>query len=63
MKYLLSVAVLTALLALTTTTFAYNNGDGTHTVRSYTKNDGTTVREHKAGNPGSGVHCYNNVCS
>jgi hypothetical protein len=34
----------------------------THDVRPYTKRDGTYVEGHKAGNPGSGVHCRNNVC-
>jgi len=31
---------------------------GTHHVRAYTKSDGTYVRGHEAGNPGSGVHCH-----
>lgn len=42
--------------------FAYNSYDGTHEVSSYTRNDGTYVEEHRAGNPGSGIHCHDNVC-
>ena len=61
MKYFLSIAVFSALIALTTTAFAY--GYGTHTVETYNKSDGTTVYEHEAGNPGSGIHCHNNFCS
>ncbi len=35
---------------------------GTHDVRPYTRRDGTYVGGHRAGNPGSGVHCRNNSC-
>ncbi len=63
MKNILSVVLFSALFALTASAFAYDNGDGTHTVRSYTKSDGTYVEEHKSGNPGSGVHCKDNFCS
>ncbi len=35
---------------------------GTHWVRTYRRRDGTIVRRHLAGNPGSGIHCHNNVC-
>jgi hypothetical protein len=41
------------------TSFAF----GTHYVRTYTRTDGTIVQGHQAGNPNSGVHCYDNVCS
>lgn len=34
----------------------------THNVRPYFKKNGTFVQGHRAGNPGSGVHCRNNVC-
>lgn len=34
----------------------------THRVRPYIKRDGTFVQGHRAGNPGSGVHCRNNTC-
>ncbi len=34
----------------------------THTVRPYLKKDGTFVQGHRAGNPGSGMHCKNNIC-
>lgn len=51
------------LLTLTTSAFAFNNGNGTHTVKSYTKSDGTYVEEHLSGNPNSGVHCKDNLCS
>lgn len=34
----------------------------THTVKPYTKRDGTFVQGHRAGNPGSGIHCHNNIC-
>ncbi len=38
-------------------------GDGTHYVDSYVRQDGTSVEGHMAGNPGSGIHCHDNVCS
>ncbi len=34
----------------------------THNVRPYIRKDGTFVRGHRAGNPGSGVHCKDSVC-
>jgi len=40
--------------------FAYG---GTHWVSSYSRSDGTYVQGHEAGNPGSGIHCHDNVCS
>lgn len=51
-----------AILFLLTATFVLARG-GTHYVRSYVKRDGTIVQAHRAGNPGSGVHCHNNVCN
>lgn len=63
MKNLLSVIISCTLLSLTTSAFAYDNGDGTHTVKGHTRSDGTYVQEHKAGNPNSGVHCHHNVCN
>ena len=63
MKNLLSIIISSMLLVLTNTAFAYDNGDGTHTVEAYTKSDGTFVQEHEAANPGSGIHCHGNVCS
>jgi len=35
---------------------------GTHNVRPYFKKDGTFVQGHRAGNPGSGIHCHDNIC-
>lgn len=35
---------------------------GTHSVRPYVRKDGTFVKGHRAGNPGSGVNCHDNVC-
>ncbi len=35
----------------------------THNVRPYFKKDGTFVPSHRAGNPRSGIHCRNNICS
>lgn len=35
---------------------------GTHYVRPYVKKNGTYVQGHLSGNPGSGIHCHNNVC-
>lgn len=45
---------------------SYNNqsdGNNTHYVNSYTRDNGTTVDGHYSGNPSSGVHCHNNVCN
>jgi hypothetical protein len=56
--------ILTLLLCIlglsTSNAFAYGN---THTVHSYERSDGTYVEQHEAGNPGSGVHCHDNVCN
>ena len=35
---------------------------GTHSVKPYVRKDGTFVQGHRAGNPGSGVHCHDNIC-
>lgn len=35
---------------------------GVHTVRTYTRRNGTIVRQHLAGNPRSGIHCHHNIC-
>lgn len=40
-------------------TFATEN---THHVRPYFRRDGTYVHGHLSGNPGSGIHCRDNVC-
>ena len=63
MKKALLIAISSAIITLSPIAFAYDNGDGTHTVETYTKKDGTTVQEHRAGNPGSGIHCSDNICS
>lgn len=34
----------------------------THYVKPYIRRDGTYVQGHRSGNPGSGVHCQNDVC-
>ena len=39
-----------------------NSWDSIHDVQGYTRNDGTYVKEHRAGNPNSGVHCQDNIC-
>jgi len=39
------------------------NTGGVHYVRPYTRRDGTQVQGHLSGNPNSGVHCKDNVCS
>lgn len=39
----------------------YNSGS-THEVSGYTNSNGTYVAPHLSGNPGSGVHCKNNIC-
>ena len=35
---------------------------GTHYVNGYTRSNGTYVEGHESGNPGSGIHCHDNVC-
>lgn len=57
MKKLLLSVLLTTILA-GSASFA----GGIHSVRSYTRNDGTYVQSHLSGNPGSGIHCHNDVC-
>jgi hypothetical protein len=52
--------IVTAIL-IANTTFAFASG-GTHEVQSYYRGDGTYVEEHLSGNPGSGIHCHDNVC-
>jgi hypothetical protein len=39
----------------------YSSGS-THSVRGYVRKNGTYVQPHRSGNPGSGIHCHNNVC-
>jgi len=34
----------------------------THYVEPYYRQNGTYIQGHRSGNPGSGVHCNNNVC-
>ena len=41
---------------------ALSSYGGTHSVKPYSKKNGTYVPEHRAGNPNSGIHCHNNVC-
>jgi len=41
--------------------YSYRSG-GTHWVRTYRKRNGTIVQGHLSGNPGSGIHCHNNIC-
>ena len=48
------------LLGFSTITWAYG---GTHYVRGYTRSNGTYVEGHRSGNPNSGIHCHDNVCS
>ncbi len=56
--------------AVSTPNFAGGRGYGfssrtfssVHSVRSYYRMNGSYVPSHLAGNPGSGVHCRNNVC-
>ena len=60
MKKIICLAISLSLLLLSATAFAEG---GTHTVHTYTKRDGTVVKKHLSGNPGSGIHCHNNVCS
>lgn len=56
MKRMLGIML---LLMVSTGVFAYG---GVHYVNSYTKSNGTYVQGHLAGNPGSGIHCHNNIC-
>lgn len=35
----------------------------THWVKSYTTKNGVYHSGHLSGNPGSGVHCHENVCN
>jgi len=48
-----------ALLIASTACFAYG---GTHEVSGYSRSDGTYVQPHLSGNPGSGIHCHDDVC-
>lgn len=41
---------------------SYRTTGDTHYVRPYVKQDGTYVEGHESGNPGSGIHCHDNVC-
>ena len=34
----------------------------THSVRAYRTKKGVYHKSHISGNPGSGVHCHNNIC-
>ena len=70
MKKIICACLATIALSASTSLFAYSNSnynDGysesdTHYVRPYVKQDGTYVEGHRSGNPGSGVHCHDNVC-
>jgi hypothetical protein len=43
---------------------SFNSSFGNiHSVRTYTKQNGTTVNSHLSGNPRSGIHCHYNVCN
>jgi hypothetical protein len=64
-------ALLVSIVLLTPTALlanSYSNpygsyeNEGTHYVQSYEKKDGTFVEGHRSGNPGSGIHCEDNVC-
>ena len=66
---MIKIFVLAALILTSTLTLAredkapkYNSLGKTHTVRTYTKKNGTIVQQHRAGNPRSGVHCKDNIC-
>lgn len=54
---------LSVFLIFTTLFFSAMSYGGSHKVKKYTKRNGTVVKEHRRGNPRSGTHCKNNVCS
>ena len=60
---ILLLAVCGLSIFLVSQSHAYSSGYGrTHSVRPYFKKDGTFVQGHRSGNPGSGVHCHNDIC-
>ena len=42
--------------------YSYSTGR-THNVRTHFRSGHGVIVGHRAGNPGSGVHCHNNICS
>jgi len=59
MKKIIYMFLVAAILATSMPIFAKG---GVHYVRPYVKKNGTYVQGHLSGNPGSGIHCHNNVC-
>lgn len=53
------IALALMLICFSMTAFARY---GVHYVHGYYRHNGTYVRGHYAGNPGSGIHCHNNIC-
>ena len=63
MKKVIYVHLAIVLLLTPLSIFARGYADGdTHEVKTYERSNETVVEEHRAGNPGSGVHCHDNDC-